>query len=190
MVAFLFSVLMHTGYCRPTASPPHSAIQELRAVIRVLPPQDCKTKYSISAVADKGMKKPLYTSARLKKGEVLYLESHSCRCELCFSGEKIVKTVTAALANPTESERSSHYSNGTNAEKGSTECDNGRIDVFRWSRCKKPLPQQLMLSIGIPLPLENVEAGFGSMYSLEFGLCKEYEFFRALLATVLHWQDN
>ncbi|KAK1367195.1 Histone deacetylation protein Rxt3 [Heracleum sosnowskyi] len=244
----LVAVLMHTGYCRPTASPPHSAIQELRAVIRVLPPQDCYfstlrnnvrsrawgaaigcsyrvescciikrgggtidlepclthtstieptlapvvvertmttraaasnalrqqrfvrevtiqynlcnepwTKYSISAVADKGMKKPLYTSARLKKGEVLYLESHSCRYELCFSGEKIVKTATAALANPTESERSSHYSNGTNAEKGSTECDNGRIDVFRWSRCKKPLPQQLMLSIGIPLPLENLE---------------------------------
>lgn len=35
-------VLMHTGYCRPTASPPPSAIQELRATVRVLPPQDCK----------------------------------------------------------------------------------------------------------------------------------------------------
>lgn len=32
---------MHTGYCRPTASPPPSATQELRATIRVLPPQDC-----------------------------------------------------------------------------------------------------------------------------------------------------
>lgn len=32
---------MHTGYCRPTASPPPAAIQELCAVIRVLPPQDC-----------------------------------------------------------------------------------------------------------------------------------------------------
>ncbi|XP_052305734.1 uncharacterized protein LOC18107929 [Populus trichocarpa] len=38
-------------------------------------------KYSISIVADKGPKKPLYTSARLKKGEVLYLETHSCRRE-------------------------------------------------------------------------------------------------------------
>ncbi|MCH85074.1 zinc finger CCCH domain-containing protein 13-like, partial [Trifolium medium] len=36
-------------------------------------------KYSISIVADKGLKRPLYTSARLKKGEVLYLETHSCR---------------------------------------------------------------------------------------------------------------
>ncbi|PWA76259.1 RXT3-like protein [Artemisia annua] len=32
-------ILMHTGFCRPTASPPPSAIQELRATIRVLPPQ-------------------------------------------------------------------------------------------------------------------------------------------------------
>ncbi|KAH1122005.1 hypothetical protein J1N35_005165 [Gossypium stocksii] len=36
-------------------------------------------KYSISLVADKGLKKPLYTSARLKKGKVLYLETHLCR---------------------------------------------------------------------------------------------------------------
>ncbi|XP_062158865.1 uncharacterized protein LOC133866374 [Alnus glutinosa] len=166
----LVAVLMHTGYCRPTASPPPPAILELRATIRVLPPQDCYIstlrnnvrsrawgaaigcsyrverccivkkgggtidlepclthtstveptlapvavertmttraaasnalrqqryvrevtiqynlcnepwiKYSISIVADKGLKKPLYTSARLKKGEVLYLETHSCR---------------------------------------------------------------------------------------------------------------
>jgi hypothetical protein len=38
-----------------------------------------RIKYSISIVADKGLKKPLYTSARLKKGEVLYLETHSRR---------------------------------------------------------------------------------------------------------------
>uniref|UniRef100_A0A251RUN7 Uncharacterized protein n=1 Tax=Helianthus annuus TaxID=4232 RepID=A0A251RUN7_HELAN len=39
-------------------------------------------KYSISAIADKGLKKPLFTSARLKKGEVLYLESPTRRFEL------------------------------------------------------------------------------------------------------------
>ncbi|KAK2456315.1 zinc finger CCCH domain protein [Trifolium repens] len=34
-------VLMHTGYCRPTTSPPPAAaIQELCATIRVLPPKD------------------------------------------------------------------------------------------------------------------------------------------------------
>lgn len=31
---------MHTGYCRPTASPPPPSAQELRATIRVLPPQE------------------------------------------------------------------------------------------------------------------------------------------------------
>ncbi|XLS86220.1 hypothetical protein HN51_036386 [Arachis hypogaea] len=32
----LVAVLMHTGYCCSTASPPPTAIQELRATIRVL----------------------------------------------------------------------------------------------------------------------------------------------------------
>ncbi|KAL5715760.1 hypothetical protein ACHQM5_017536 [Ranunculus cassubicifolius] len=219
----LVAVLMHSGYCRPTASPPPSAIQELRATIRVLPPQQSYTstlrnnvrsrawgaaigcsyrverccivkkgggtidlepclthtssveptlapvavertmttraaasnalrqqrfvrevtiqynlcnepwiKYSISIVADKGLKKPLYTSARLKKGEVLYLETHSHRYELCYTGEK--------------------------TSEGETSTDqNELVDVFRWSCCKKPLPQKMMCSIGIPLPLDYIE---------------------------------
>ncbi|KAE8731477.1 hypothetical protein F3Y22_tig00002840pilonHSYRG01431 [Hibiscus syriacus] len=243
----LVAVLMHTGYCRPTASPPPPAIQELRTTIRVLPPQDCYTsklrnnvrsrawgagiscsyrverccivkkgggtidlepclthsstveptlapvavertittraaasnalrqqryvrevtiqynlcnepwiKYSISIVADKGLKKPLYTSARLKKGEVLYLETHSSRYELCFTGEKMVKAAPGSQAHEADAEKSQtqnlHSSNG---EKN--ESDNVLVDVFRWSRCKKPLPQKVMRSIGIPLPLEHVE---------------------------------
>ncbi|WJX19518.1 hypothetical protein P8452_09201 [Trifolium repens] len=37
----LVAVVMHTGYCRPTASPPSAAaIQEFHATIRVLPPKD------------------------------------------------------------------------------------------------------------------------------------------------------
>ena len=32
-------------------------------------------------MADKGLKKSLYTSARLKKGEVIYLETHFDRYE-------------------------------------------------------------------------------------------------------------
>ncbi|OMO79104.1 Histone deacetylation protein Rxt3, partial [Corchorus capsularis] len=243
----LVAVLMHTGYCRPTASPPPPAIQELRATIRVLPPQDCYTsklrnnvrsrawgagigcsyrverccivkkgggtidlepclthsstveptlapvavertmttraaasnalrqqrfvrevtiqynlcnepwiKYSISIVADKGLKKPLYTSARLKKGEVLYLETHSCRYELCFTGEKMVKATPPSQAHEADPEKSqNHHSHSSNVEK--TEADNIMIDVFRWSRCKKPLPQKVMRSIGIPLPVEHVE---------------------------------
>lgn len=69
----------------------------------------------------------------------------------------MVKT-TAGLASPAEAEKSqSHYSNGANGEKSLTDGDNGIVDVFRWSRCKKPLPQQLMCSLGIPLPLDHVE---------------------------------
>ncbi|XP_031402086.1 uncharacterized protein LOC116211729 isoform X1 [Punica granatum] len=241
----LVAVLMHTGFCRPTASPPPSAIQELRATIRVLPPlesyistlrnnvrsrawgaaigcsycverccivkkgggtidlEPCIThtstveptlapvavertmttraaasnalrqqrfvrevtiqynlcnepwiKYSLSIVADKGLKKPLYTSARLKKGEVLYLETHSCRYELSFTGEKMVKaTVQLQEADSEKSQNNHAYS--MNGERN--ESDNMVIDVFRWSRCKKPLPQKVMRSIGIPLPLEYVE---------------------------------
>ncbi|KAM3702862.1 hypothetical protein ACB094_04G058900 [Castanea mollissima] len=243
----LVAVLMHTGYCRPTASPPPPAIQELRATIRVLPPQDCYIstlrnnvrsrawgaaigcsyrverccivkkgggtidlepclthtstveptlapvavertmttraaasnalrqqrfvrevtiqynlcnepwiKYSISIVADKGLKKPLYTSARLKKGEVLYLETHSCRYELCFTGEKMAKAIPASQVHDMETEKSqNHHPHPANGEKN--DCDNMVIDVFRWSRCKKPLPQKVMRSVGIPLPLEHVE---------------------------------
>ncbi|KAL1209762.1 hypothetical protein V5N11_020093 [Cardamine amara subsp. amara] len=245
----LVAVLMHTGYCRPTASPPPPTMQELRATIRVLPSQDYYTsklrnnvrsrawgagigcsyrvercyilkkgggtielepslthsstveptlapmaversmttraaasnalrqqrfvrevtiqynlcnepwiKYSISIVADKGLKKPLFTSARLKKGEVLYLETHSCRYELCFSGEKTIKAIQASQqssheAMDTDNNKSQNHL--TNGDK--TDSDNTLIDVFRWSRCKKPLPQKVMRSIGFPLPAEHIE---------------------------------
>ncbi|KAK7278341.1 hypothetical protein RJT34_23369 [Clitoria ternatea] len=244
----LVAVLMHTGYCRPSASPPPAAIQELRATIRVLPPQDCYIstlrnnvrsrawgaaigcsyrverccivkkgggtvdlepclthtsaieptlapvavertmttraaasnalrqqkfvrevtiqynlcnepwiKYNISIVADKGLKKPLYTSARLKKGEVLYLETHFSRYELCFTGEKMGKATPATQLHEPGADKSQnhHHPHSANGEKN--DCDNAVIDTFRWSRCKKPLPQKVMRTIGIPLPLEHVE---------------------------------
>ncbi|KAK6947073.1 Histone deacetylation protein Rxt3 [Dillenia turbinata] len=88
-------------------------------------------KYSISIVADKGLSKPFYTHARLKKGDVLYLETISRRYELCFSGEKLVE-----------------------GHRG--ESESAIVDVFRWSRCNKPLPQTVMQSLGIPLPLDRV----------------------------------
>ncbi|GFP97333.1 hypothetical protein PHJA_001877400 [Phtheirospermum japonicum] len=245
------------GYCRPTASPPPPATQELRATIRVLPPQDCYIstlrnnvrsrawgaaigcsycverccivkkgggiidlepclthsstmeptlapvavertmttraaasnalrqqrfvrevtiqfnlcmepcigglllsavlKYSISAVADKGLKKSLFTSARLKKGEVLYVETHSRRYELCFNGEKVMKAhvhgVETGRAH-TSYNPPNHLSNG---EKHAVDGDSSVVDVFRWSRCKRHLPQKIMQSIGIPLSLEHVE---------------------------------
>lgn len=253
----LVAVLMHTGYCRPTASPPPPTMQELRATIRVLPSQEYYTsklrnnvrsrawgagigcsyrvercyilkkgggtielepslthsstveptlapmaversmttraaasnalrqqrfvrevtiqynlcnepwiKYSISIVADKGLKKPLFTSARLKKGEVLYLETHSCRYELCFAGEKTMKAFQASQQQQHSSQEAMEIDNNNNNKSQNhlpssngdkTESDNSIIDVFRWSRCKKPLPQKLMRSIGFPLPPDHVE---------------------------------
>nr|VDC78515.1 unnamed protein product [Brassica rapa] len=251
----LVAVLMHTGYCRPTASPPPPTMQELRATIRVLPSQEYYTsklrnnvrsrawgagigcsyrvercyilkkgggtielepslthsstveptlapmaversmttraaasnalrqqrfvrevtiqynlcnepwiKYSISIVADKGLKKPLFTSARLKKGEVLYLETHSCRYELCFAGEKTMKAFQASQQQHSSQEAMEIDNNNNNKSQNhlpsngdKTESDNSIIDVFRWSRCKKPLPQKLMRSIGFPLPPDHVE---------------------------------
>ncbi|VAH74083.1 unnamed protein product [Triticum turgidum subsp. durum] len=247
----LVAVLMHTGYCSPTSSPPPSAIQELRATVRVLPPQDSYTstlrnnvrsrawgagigcsfrierccivkkgggaidleprlshtsaveptlapvavertmttraaasnalrqqrfvrevtiqynlcnepwlKYSISIVADKGLKKSLYTSARLKKGEVIYLETHfnsSRRYELCFSGEKprsIGSNSNASDLEPEKHQNNSHH-HLQNGDRGNTEHE--LRDVFRWSRCKKAMPEVAMRSIGIPLPAEQVE---------------------------------
>lgn len=238
----LVAVLMHTGYCRPTASPPPPAIQELRATVVVLPPQDCYVstlrnnvrsrawgaaigcsfrvercyivkkgggtidlepclthtstveptlapvvvertmttraaasnalrqqrfvrevtlqynlcnepwiKYSISAIADKGLKKPLFTSARLKKGEVLYLESRSRRYELCFNGEKMM---VKAAAHGNEMETNGVDSDNNNNSNNNS---NNMMDVFRWSECKKPLPQTVMRSIGIPLPPEHLQ---------------------------------
>ncbi|KAL5982936.1 hypothetical protein ACLOJK_017015 [Asimina triloba] len=246
----LVAVLMHTGYCRPTASPP-PAIHELRATIRVLPPQDCYTStlrnnvrsrawgaaigcsyrierccvvkkgggsidlepslthtsaveptlapvaverpmttraaasgigiimrcgskdkslampifhydsfMNIGAVADKGLKKPLYTSARLKKGEVLYVETHSNRYELCFSGEKLVSSVTLAASHAPETASQKFQNNNTAVTQMSDRSRGDResmIDVFRWSRCKKPFPQEVMRSVGIPLPAEHLE---------------------------------
>ncbi|KAH9614446.1 hypothetical protein KSS87_002212 [Heliosperma pusillum] len=275
----LVAVLMHTGYCRPTASPPPAAIQELRATIRILPRQDsyvstlrnnvrsrawgaaigcsyrverccilkcpcsgegvthggenedvvyleywlqvshaelkgggtidlepCLThtstieptlapvavertmttraaasnalrqqrfvrevtiqynlcnepwiKYSISIVADKGLKKPLYTSARLKKGEVLYLETHSCRYELCFASEKLVKNVHVSQTHESETGNPQNHVASMNGDRIMADGDNMVVDMFRWSKCKKPLPQKVMRSIGIPLPLDHVE---------------------------------
>ncbi|KAK3130059.1 hypothetical protein QOZ80_6BG0488370 [Eleusine coracana subsp. coracana] len=232
----LVAVLMHTGYCSSTPSPLPSAIQELRATVQVLPPQDSYTstlrnnirsrawgsgigcsfhiercciveedgviidleprlshtsalgptlapvadalgqqrffreltiqynlcnepwlKYGISIVADKGLKKSLYTSARLKKGEVIYLETQFNRYELCFSGEEphsIGSNSDASDAEPERYQNSSHLSrNGDDRSFVEHELR----DVFRWSRCKKAMPENVMRSIGIPLPADQLE---------------------------------
>lgn len=274
----LVAVLMHTGYYRPTGTPPPPAINELRATIRVLPPQDSYTstlrnsvrsrawgaasgcsyqvercrimkkgggsielepclmrfsavaptlapaamersmttraaasnayrqqryvrevsiqynlcnepwmKYSIGIVADRGLKKSQFTSARLKKGEVLYVETHANRYELSYDGDKALCNgsfgSTTATSVPlqavnasdrgidkavmTESEK--HHTHGVHSQNGDKSQSRGNHDAekaqgvvenfdrFKWARCKQPLPQKVMRAIGIPLPPEYVE---------------------------------
>jgi hypothetical protein len=147
-------------------------------------------------VADKGLKKSLYTSARLKKGEVIYLETHinryvvlllllfSCdicslilllipklhfdgtqcfisvtslnRYELCFSGDK--PCIIGSSSNASESETEKHQSGSHHSQNGDRGCVEHELrDVFRWSRCKKAMPESAMRSIGIPLPADQLE---------------------------------
>ncbi|CAL0321088.1 unnamed protein product [Lupinus luteus] len=165
--------LTHTSTVEPTLAPvavertittraaASNALQQQRFVREVMIQYNlCNEpwiKYSISVVADKGLKKPLYTSARLKKGEVLYLETHLCRYELCFIGEKMIKATPASQLHDTGAEKSqNHLPLSENGEKNDINY-NVMIDAFRWSRCKKPLPQKVMRTIGIPLPLEHVK---------------------------------
>jgi len=165
-------------------------------------------------VADKGLKKSLYTSARLKKGEVIYLETHfnryelfplfflvlmihslllwtlfafhvglsfhgtHCpfnfvtsfhRYELCFNGDKprsIGLISNASDAEPEKHQNSSHHSQ--NGDRVSV--DHELRDVFRWSRCKKAMPESAMRSIGIPLPADQLEVFLASFVRLKIVL--------------------
>lgn len=74
----------------------------------------------------------------------------------------MVKATTSSQIHDMETERSqSHNLHSANVERGGAiDGDCVLINVFRWSRCKKPLPQKLMLSIGIPLPLEHLEVKY------------------------------
>ncbi|XP_074585703.1 uncharacterized protein LOC141841428 [Curcuma longa] len=119
-------------------------------------------KYTINIVADKGLKKPLYTSARLKKGEVLFLETHFNRYELCFNGEKAIPSTSQAIDFEHEKLQNHGCLHVPNGDRNSTERETV-IDVFKWSRCKTPLPEKLMRSAGIPLPGEHLEILYDSL---------------------------
>ncbi|KAK4370950.1 hypothetical protein RND71_010425 [Anisodus tanguticus] len=82
------------------------------------------TKYSISVVADKGLKKPLFTSPP-EEGR-----SFVCGDPFPLLLHRLKRMVKKMW---------------------------WMVEVFKWSCCKKPLPQKLMRSVGIPLPLEHVE---------------------------------
>lgn len=69
---------------------------------------------------------------------------------------------TSSQMHDMEIERSqSHNLHSAKVERGGAiDGDSVLINVFRWSHCKKPIPQKLMLSIGIPLPLEHLEVKY------------------------------
>ena len=68
----------------------------------------------------------------------------------------MVKATSATPLHDPDIEKSqNHHHHSSNGEKH--DGDNVMIDVFRWSRCKKPLPQKVMRTVGIPLPPEHVE---------------------------------
>lgn len=68
----------------------------------------------------------------------------------------MVKAIPASQLQDPDTEKSqNHHPHSTNGDKADS--DTVTVDVFRWSRCKKPLPQKVMRAVGIPLPLEYVE---------------------------------
>jgi len=83
-----------------------------------------------------------------------------CRYELCFTGEKMVKAIPATQMHDPDTEKSQNHHHHHHPANGDKADSDVMVDVFRWSRCKNPLPQKLMRTIGIPLPLEHVEVLF------------------------------
>lgn len=80
---------------------------------------------------------------------------------------KAIQQSSHAQNHEAEAEKSqNHHSHSANGE-----CENSVVDVFRWSRCKKPLPQKVMRSVGIPLPHEHVEVLLLLAYSLSCLCC-------------------
>jgi len=62
-----------------------------------------------------------------------------------------------AQAPESEHERCQHHSSHVqNGDRNLAECEN-TVDVFRLSRCKKILPEEIMLTSGIPLRAEDLE---------------------------------
>ena len=88
------------------------------------------------------------------------------RYELCFTGEKMVKVTQASQVHEETNKFQSHQPHSSNGEKHDS--DNVLIDIFRWSRCKKPLPQKVMQSVGIPLPLEHDEVLHFNFFTWNF----------------------
>lgn len=78
------------------------------------------------------------------------------RYELCFNGEK--PRIIGSSSNASEAEAEKHQSGSHHSQNGDrASMDHEIRDVFRWSRCKKAMPESAMRSVGIPLPLDQLE---------------------------------
>jgi hypothetical protein len=99
------------------------------------------TKYTVAAVADRGLKRAQWTSARLRN-EVLYLETQRARFELTWEGLTGPAGVTEASASASAMELSGA---------------DGALDAFRWARCRTPLPLEAARAAGAPLRVADVE---------------------------------
>uniref|UniRef100_A0A7I4DEM4 Histone deacetylation protein Rxt3 n=1 Tax=Physcomitrium patens TaxID=3218 RepID=A0A7I4DEM4_PHYPA len=142
-------------------------------------------KYSMSIVADRGLKNSQYTSARLKKGEVLYVETQTHRYELAYDGERMTSngatTATSFSQGNSGTEKGKdkwslgvcdkepisqiyngelpHGNHPSNGQTGGHHCHHNSEphEYYRWSKCKRPLSLSSMKRKGVPLPGEFVE---------------------------------
>ena len=108
-----------------------------------------------------------------------------CRYELSYDVEKALCNgslgATTATSAPSQAMNSTDRVvdktvAGTDSEKHVVHSQNGdksqsrgnydgdktqsmvdSVDRYKWARCKQPLPQKVMRSIGVPLPPEHVE---------------------------------
>ncbi|XP_043697273.1 zinc finger CCCH domain-containing protein 13-like isoform X2 [Telopea speciosissima] len=94
----LVAVLMHTGYCRPTASPPPPAIQELRATIRVLPPQDCYTSTLRNNVRSRAWGAAIGCSYRVERCCIVKKGGGTIDLEPCLTHTSAVEPTLAPVA--------------------------------------------------------------------------------------------
>jgi hypothetical protein len=100
-------------------------------------------KYSVGAVADRGLKRAAWTSTRLAT-QVLLLETRDVRFELSQ-----VDAPGGAAGT------SGGGGDGDNGD-GSAATASGQPH-YRWARVRRPLPLRRMRALGLPLPSEEVE---------------------------------
>lgn len=106
----------------------------------------------------------------------------------------MVKAQSSSQVHEAETDKcQNHEAHASNGEKNSVDGDNFGSDVFRWSRCKTPLPQKFMRSVGVPLPFEYLEVVLSDMWHIPKRFCfmlnviVQIFIFRFLLGGGLGW---